>query len=192
MDHTRTSLLLRVRDTNDQQSWAEFCGVYEPFLRNVARKFGVADRDADDLVSEILMTCLKVLPTFQYDRDKGTFRGWLKTITRNRLNDWWRRQGKEPAKSSLEPGMEPATRDELWEQWDRDYRARILAAAMEEVQSQSEPTTWRCFELHILQQQKAREVAETLKLQPNAVYVNAHRIKERVRKRVADFDEDLT
>src|SRR5688572_13979665 len=99
MDATRSSLLLRLRDPEDSLSWREFYSVYEPFLRNIARKLGLRDADLDDVVSEVLMTCVKTLPTFEKDGKRGFFRSWLKTVTRNRIHDLWRsrqRQGAAP------------------------------------------------------------------------------------------------
>lgn len=190
MDATRSSLLLRLRDLEDSASWAEFYAVYEPFLRNVARKLGLRDSDVDDVVSEVLTTCVQTLPTFKKDEKRGFFRGWLKTITRNRMIDLWRTRQRSGA-AALENVAEPATHDDIWEQWDEEYRQRILDHALAAVREGSVPKTWDCFEQHILHRRAAAEVAEELGMQANAVYANASRVLKRVREKCAEYDEEL-
>jgi RNA polymerase sigma-70 factor (ECF subfamily) len=190
MDATRSSLLLRLRDPDDSVSWSEFYRVYEPFLRNIARKLGLRDQDLDDVVSEVLMTCVKTLPTFEKDRDRGFFRSWLKTVTRNRIHDLWRKGRREGA-APLDQAAEPAAEDNLWEAWDREYRQTILDFALAAVREGSQTKTWGCFDKHILQRRSAAEVAAELGLQVNAVYANASRVLKRVREKCAEYDEDL-
>lgn len=191
MDATRSSLLLRLRDPKDRQGWTEFYTVYEPFLRNVARKLGLKDQDADDVTAEVLLVCVKTLPTFERDSQKGFFRSWLKTVARNKMHDLWRRRRHEGA-APLENVPEPATEDALWDAWDREHHQQIVAFALAAVREASIPNTWECFERHILNHRPAPEVAEELGLKVNAVYANASRVLKRVREKCADFDEDLS
>jgi RNA polymerase sigma-70 factor (ECF subfamily) len=190
MDATRSSLLLRLRNLDDREGWDEFYAVYEPFLRNVARKLGLREGDVDDVVSEVLTTCVQTLPTFEKDKKRGFFRGWLKTITRNRMIDLWRTRQRDGA-APLENVVEPAVHDDIWKQWDEEYRQRVLDHALAAVRESSVPKTWDCFERHILQRRSAAEVAKELDMQANAVYANASRVLKRVREKCAEYDEEL-
>lgn len=191
MDTTRNSLLVRLRNTGDNQSWNEFYSVYEPFLMNMARRLGLNDQDASDVVAEVLSTCVRVFPDFEHDRARGFFRGWLKTLVRNKVNDLWRRNQKFGKNVPLEAGVEPATNEDIWRRWDEEYRQRILEAAMESVRDASEAKTWACFELHIVERRRAADVAAELGMKTNAVYANASRTVKRIRDRCLDFDEEI-
>jgi RNA polymerase sigma-70 factor (ECF subfamily) len=190
MDATRSSLLLRLRNADDSRSWREFYGVYEPFLRNVGRKLGLRDQDLDDVVSEVLMVCVKTMPTFEKDGARGHFRSWLKTVMRNRIHDLWRSR-RRGAAAPLDQVAEPGAEDRLWDEWDREYRQRILDFALAAVRENSQTRTWDCFEKHVLDRRPAAEVAAELQMQANAVYANASRVLKRVREKCAEYDEDL-
>src|SRR4051812_28184810 len=65
MQETRTSLLRRVRDPADRQSWGEFVALYEPLLLSYVRKRGLNDHDAQDVVQGIFIALLRKLPGFE-------------------------------------------------------------------------------------------------------------------------------
>ena len=87
---TRPSLLLRLRDLQDQQAWAQFVDVYAPLIYGYARKRGLQDADAADLTQACLRQVALGVGSLEYDPRRGTFRGWLFTIVRNRLRDFLR------------------------------------------------------------------------------------------------------
>ena len=88
MENTPPSLLERVRLSIDQQAWERFVQLYTPLLHHWARKLGVPDEDAADLIQYIFAVLVRRLPEFRYDA-RRRFRGWLWTIT---LNKWRERR----------------------------------------------------------------------------------------------------
>ena len=80
----------------------------------------------------------------------------------------------------------------LVDEWVKIHRTRILAHALETVRARTSPRVWKCFEKRLLRDQPGAEIAEELDLEPNVVYVNAHRVLQRVRAVCDEFDEDLT
>src|ERR1700692_4915726 len=85
---TRPSLLLRLRDLQDQQAWAQFVEVYAPLIYGYVRKRGLQDADAADLTQACLRQVAVRVGTLEYDPRCDSFRGWLFTIVRNRLRDF--------------------------------------------------------------------------------------------------------
>jgi RNA polymerase sigma-70 factor (ECF subfamily) len=81
---TPSSLLDRLRQPFEPEAWARFVSLYAPLIYSWGRRAGLQDQDAADLVQEVLVTLLEVLPTFDYDRHRS-FRKWLRTVT---LNKW--------------------------------------------------------------------------------------------------------
>src|SRR5438477_10862683 len=85
---TRQSLLVRLRDLQDRQAWGQFVDVYAPLIYGYVRKRGLQDADAADLTQACLRQVAARVGSLEYDPRRGTFRGWLFTIVRNKLRDF--------------------------------------------------------------------------------------------------------
>src|SRR5436190_11639315 len=83
MTRTPASLLERLRQPFEPEAWARFVALYTPLLFSWANRVGLQEPDAADLVQEVFVTLLQVLPTFSYDRHQS-FRRWLRTVTLNK------------------------------------------------------------------------------------------------------------
>src|SRR6185436_20130176 len=92
---TRQSLLERLRRWDDQCSWQEFFDSYWGLIYGVARKAGLNDADAQDVVQETIIATARKMPEFRYDPSVGTFKAWLMRLTRWRIADHFRRQQYE-------------------------------------------------------------------------------------------------
>jgi RNA polymerase sigma-70 factor (ECF subfamily) len=186
MDRTRSTLLIRVRDPADARAWGEFVALYEPLLTAYVRHKGVGAEDARDVVQDVFARLVKSLPEFELDRRRGRFRTWLWQICQSALGDWARRRRRQARAEDawLARLSEPTTADEAErdEEWDRLHGRRILAFALETVRARSRPTSWACFERHVLQRRPSAEVAAELGLTVAAVNVNCSRVLGRVRK----------
>jgi RNA polymerase sigma-70 factor (ECF subfamily) len=93
---TSISMLERLRDGTDLSSWQRFVDLYMPLIRGWLRHHGLQDTDADDLVQEVLAVLPQELPAFEH-RGAGAFRSWLRTMTVNRLRNFWRARQARPA-----------------------------------------------------------------------------------------------
>jgi RNA polymerase sigma-70 factor (ECF subfamily) len=134
---TRPSLLARIRDPGDRQAWAEFVELYAPLVYGFAVKHGLQDADAADLTQEVLRAVSRSAGRLDYDPGKGSFRGWLFTITRNELRNFLasRRRhkpgsGEPDAQRRLEQLPAPAEDEALWE---REYERQVFARAAVQV-----------------------------------------------------------
>src|SRR5438270_9944297 len=86
---TSLSLLQRARG-RDPEAWRRVVQLYSPLVFSWARRAGLGDADAADLVQEVWRAVVSALERFQRDRQSGTFRGWLWTVTRNKIHDHFR------------------------------------------------------------------------------------------------------
>src|SRR3954469_20733139 len=82
---TRASLLVRIRDGHDQEAWQQFVQLYAPVVYGFARKRGLQDADAADVVQDVLRSVARNAERMDYDPEGGTFRGWLYTVARNKI-----------------------------------------------------------------------------------------------------------
>jgi RNA polymerase sigma-70 factor (ECF subfamily) len=157
-------------------------------------KNGIPAEDARDIVQEVFASLVRSLPNFELDHSRGRFRTWLWRVVQNAVADWGRRRRRERAAQegwrearALEGGAEDPGGE-----WDAAVQRRILGFSMERVREKSDPRTWACFEKHVLQGQRGADVASELGMKAGAVYVNAARVLERVRRLCEEYaDEEL-
>src|SRR5205085_11928311 len=135
---TRPSLLVRIRDAGDRTAWLQFVDVYAPLVYRFARKRGLQDADAADLTQEVLQAVAGACRRLEYDPGRGTFRGWLFTVARNRLNNFLLRQ-RRYAETYTQPdparGLDghPARASDEEVLWEQEYRQRLFDWAADQV-----------------------------------------------------------
>ncbi len=88
---TRESLLDRIKDQYDDESWEEFVYYYRPFIYNVVRSMNINHHDAEEIVQTVVIKAWNKLPSFRYDKLKGKFRSWLGQVTANTIRDFIRK-----------------------------------------------------------------------------------------------------
>src|SRR5438552_776041 len=104
---TRTSLLGRLKNWEDQESWQEFFDTYWKMLYSVARRAGLNESDAQDVVQETIVAVAKKMPEFKYDPAIGSFKSWLMLIIRRRIIDFFRKRGRHVQPPSSRGGSGP-------------------------------------------------------------------------------------
>ncbi len=196
---TRASLLVRIRDRGDQTAWQEFVEVYSPVIYGFARKRGLQDADAADLMQDVLRSVSNAIGRLEYDPKQGSFRGWLFTITRNKVfNHLSARRGK--ARGTGDSGAQallsahPDDSPTMDDGWELDYQRQIAALAMNELRTEFQEKTWEAFWRTAVEGESAGDVGRALGMSPGAVYVAKSRVlarlKVEVQKRLAEDEED--
>ena len=186
---TRVSLLLRLRDAQDNEAWVEFVDLYAPLVYRMARRHGLQDADAADLTQDVLGALHTALPRFCYDASRGTFRGWLFTVARNKLHTFLRRRERQRRHTedvaveqlAEEPAAPEPDEAALWEQ---EYQQRLFDWAAEQVRGHFQERTWQAFWQTAVEGRPPREVAETLGLSVGAVYIAKSRVLARLKEQV--------
>jgi RNA polymerase sigma-70 factor (ECF subfamily) len=180
MHTTPVSLLEQLRHPTDQQAWERFAKLYTPLLFFWARRLGLAEADAADLVQDVFAVLVRKLPEFQYDQHRS-FRGWLHTVMLNK----WRDRCKKP-NLPMESGgrcleKQPAEdTNALFE--EAEYRQRLVSRALELLQPDFQPVTWKAFWEHGVSGRPAATVAAELGISKGAVYSAKFRVMDRLRK----------
>jgi RNA polymerase sigma-70 factor (ECF subfamily) len=185
---THLSLLLRIRDPKDRIAWGEFVRLYAPLIHAYGRHHQLQDADAADLAQEVLRCVARSAPTFLYDPAKGSFRGWLLTVTRNELRKIGARKARQTSGTGdtqvqhvLEQQPDAAA-DEHY--WSREYQWNLFQWAAEKVRPEFREATWQAFWLTSVKGRDVAAVAAELGMTPGAVYVARSRVTARIRQEV--------
>lgn len=181
MDSTSESLLLRLRSGDDQNAWTTFVELYTPLIFYWSRKSGLQTNDAADLVQDVLTLAFQKLPSFQYDADKS-FRGWLRTVTLNRLREKLRRKsiGATPATQSVLASMTGGESAEST--WDLDYQRSLIQRANALLKSEFQPATWKALQKYVFEGHSANQAAKEFGVSVWTIYAAKSRFMSRMRE----------
>jgi len=198
---TRGSLLSRLRNLGDDASWRAFFDTYWRLIYNVARKAGLADADAQDVVQETVIAVARKIPEFHYDASKGSFKQWLLLITRRRIHDHLRKlyrsasivTSSETQSQAVEkvPSLMKSPDAQIDEAWESEWRETLLQAALVRVRQRSSPKHYQVFDYCVLQNLSAPKVAQMLGLNAPQVYLAKHRIGLAVKRAVAELEREM-
>jgi RNA polymerase sigma-70 factor (ECF subfamily) len=199
---TRRSLLSRLRDLGDNESWRSFFETYWRLIYNVARKSGLSDDQAQDVVQETVIAVARKIPAFRYDPAKGSFKHWLLLICRRRIQDHLRRvysshrlalQGTEALSGAIEnvPFPAPPPDVQLDAEWEQEWQENIFQMALSRVRERANPKHYQVFDCCVLQNMRASEVASMLGLSTAQVYLAKHRIGTAVKRAARELEAEL-
>jgi RNA polymerase sigma-70 factor (ECF subfamily) len=176
---TPASLLERLRQPDSQQAWARFVELYTPLLYSWARRAGLQEPDAADLVQDVFTLLVRKLPEFRYDRDRS-FRAWLRTVTLNKWREGRRRAAVAPAAGGVALDDVAAPADDSFE--ETEYRRHLVGRALELIRGDFQPATWKAWSEHGVAGRPAEAVARDLGLSVKAVYLAKARVLRRLRQ----------
>lgn len=183
-DATSLSLLERVR-AHEGGAWERFIRLYEPIVRRWCQRAGLQGSDAADISQELFATVLTKLSTFRHDHPGASFRGWLWTVTQNRVRLHFRKQGRVPqpvgGESAFGDLADPAEGTSEFTA-PPESLAEVVRSALELIQHEFEPATWQAFWKVQVEDRPVADVAADLGLTTNAV----HKAKARVLRRLRD------
>lgn len=192
---TRASLLLRLRDPQDERAWEEFAAIYTPLIYGLARKRGFQDADASDLVQEVCRSVAAAVDRYDPDPQRGSFRGWLFRIARNLMINFLASQRRNPqgtggsgTRWQLESHAAPSAEDSAL--FDEEYRRRIFEWAVEQVRGEFQGPTWQAFWRTAVLNEKPKAVAEGLGMTVGAVYVYKNRVLTRIKRKIEEADPE--
>lgn len=198
---TRRSLLSRLKDWHDQESWREFFETYWKLIFGVATKSGLSNAEAQDVVQETVISVAKTMHDFKYDPALGSFKGWLLHLTRWRIADQLRKrqrglsQNQHPLESSrrtstVERIPDPASLN-LDAVWDEEWEKNLMDAALHKVKRRVNPKQYQVFDFYVLKQWPVTRVARTLGVSVGQVYLAKHRVSRLVRKELERLRERM-
>jgi RNA polymerase sigma-70 factor (ECF subfamily) len=169
--------------------------VYGPLIYNWCRQRGLQAVDAEDVTQDVFRVVLTRIVEFRKESPQDTFRGWLWTITRHKLGDYWRRcnaQPQAPGGSEFHEQLEqlPDTASTAHSETASAETAGIYRRALALIQSEFEEKTWQAFWRVVCENRRPADVAQELQLSLNAVYLAKSRVLRALRETLGDATEE--
>ena len=198
---TRKTLLSRLKDRDDAKSWREFFDLYWRLIYSVARKAGLTETEAQEVVQETLITISKRIRDFKYDPKLGSFKGWLLNTTRWRISDQLRKRKRDEAilqhaetatgsTAAIERVPDPA-HAEMNALWEDEWQKNMVHLAIQNVKQEVKPRQYQIFDLYVVKKWSVSKVASTLSVNAGQIYLAKHRVTSLIKKEVRNLQRRL-
>jgi len=204
---THPSLLNRLKTGDDADSWNDFYRIYGKLVRDFAIRAGLTDSEADEVVQETAISIARHLPQYRYDPKVCRFKTFLLNQTAWRIKDQLRKRKKDA--HWAEPGQSPAPDNndtsttatihripdsaaaDLDVLFEAEWRENLFAAALERVKQKFSLKQYQIFDLVVLKEWPATDVAKSLSVTLANVYVTRHRISAAIKKETKRLEAQL-
>ena len=177
---------MRIRNPQDRKAWDQFVDIYGPVIHRFVCQQGLQNADALDLTQEVMVSVNQAISCLDYDPHKGKFRGWLYTIVRNKIRNFWRRPKpgvRGSGDTSVNELLQNQTQeDDSLHQWEQEYEQQLYRWAIEQVRDKFRETTWQAFWRTAVKGNQAKDVATDLGISIGAVYIAKNRVVARLKE----------
>ena len=185
---TGSVLLLLLSNPADSHCWNAFVERYGPKIYGWCRQRGLQEADAQDVTQEVLTQLVQKLRNFAYDPHKGSFRGWLKTLTHHAWSDYLesrQRAGAAGEDKVMRERLDSLeAREDLLTTLAETFDLEVLAEAQARVQLQVTPRDWKIFEALALEGRPGPDVAKELGMTVTAVLMAKSRVQKKLREQI--------
>jgi RNA polymerase sigma-70 factor (ECF subfamily) len=195
---TRGSLLNRLKDVEDDESWRKFFNTYWKLIYGVALKSGLTEAEAQDVVQETIIAVARNIPAFKYDPKVCSFKSWLLQVTRSRISNQFRKEKRHRAAQQPTPDATRGTallerlpdpaRSGLDALWDEEWKKNLMDTAIDRVKRRVDIEQFQIFDFYVLKKWPARKVAATLGVHIGQVYLARHRVTKLVKQEIKNLE----
>ena len=193
---TSSTLLGQVKDVENQTSWDQFYDLYHPLIIAFCKQKGCREEMAYDVLQECMVTLVRVMPDFDYNRARGNFRSFLLKIVERRISDAFRREKLlqktcPNAKTDFFNQLEDPKATVSEREWDKLWDYHMLKIALEKVRNKINFVTFQSFRLYVLEKKDPAIVANDLKLNKNTVFQHKNRVTKLLQQEVNKLKQEL-
>jgi len=191
-NRTRTTLVVGLKNLEDQRIWNRFFDSYWKLIYNAAIQAGLKDADAQEVVQETVISVTKNIKDFEYDRSKGSFKGWLMKTTKWKIMDQFRKIQKKNTRecSGSSEFLENLSNElpEVEKYWENNWQQELLESALVKVKEQVKPIYYQVYHMLIRKEMKPKEVSSALGIKTDQVYLAKHRVAEVLKQIVGEMN----
>lgn len=189
---TNHSLVARVKDSGDGASWAEFLGIYQPVVFQMAKRRGLQDADAQDVMQQVFLSISRSIDDWTAGDDRPPFRAWLTTIARNAITKLLTRRPRDLATGStsmLDLLDAVPDQDDLTAEIQAAARREIVYWAAEQVRSEFSDTVWSGFWQTAIEGVPISDVAKSTRRSVGSIYVARFRVTARLKEKILEVSQ---
>jgi RNA polymerase sigma-70 factor (ECF subfamily) len=179
-----TSLLARALG-NDQDAWSLLVELHAPLVYGWCRLRGLSADEALDIGQEVFVAVTRNLNRYDRHRDGSTFRGWLRTITENKIRDHWRRQNRLPVCHGDVDLLADAAAVPSFDATAADTKS-IFVQLLEMARERINPVHWQIFWETTVDERSPVDVAAKYGIERHNLYM----IKSRVLRLLRELAND--
>lgn len=189
---TSATLLKRMRKSADGDAWYLFVQVYAPLVYKYCRKHGLQDSDANEVTQIVLVQVSRVIGRFEYNSERGKFRGWLGLLTRRSIGHFVQRNetGDRSAIQNLTDADLAGLTGAVDPEWLDHFQSSIYETAVKRIRSEFSDQAWDVFEQLCRADGDPRAVAAKLQKPIEWIYKTKHRLQQRLAEEVQHLAED--
>jgi RNA polymerase sigma-70 factor (ECF subfamily) len=180
---------------DDASAWDRLVSLYAPLVFYWCRQWDLREEDRADVFQEVFLAVATHIAEFRKERSGDTFRGWLRTITRNKVLDLFRRRGREPQAAGGSEAHErlahlpaPSSSGDDSVREDRAEQA-LFYRGLDMIRKEFEDRTWQAFWRTTVEGRSPKDVAADLSMSAGAVRVAKCRVLHRLREELGDLME---
>jgi len=196
---TRQSLLERLKRWDDQESWRDFFDTYSGLLYGTAVRSGLTDVEAQDVVQDTVIAVAKKMGSFTYNPAVDSFKGYLLYLTRKRIALEYRKRGRAGGTAHPETVEWTAKIEDVPDPggvnleaiWEEEWKRNLWDSALSRVKEQVALKQFQLFDLYVLKERPALEVAQALGVTVAQVYLAKHRVSALVKKELSQLKAGL-
>lgn len=186
MDTTRFSLLFRIKNPANQAAWGEFDAIYRPMLTRFVRMKGLSGADADDIVQQCMMAVHKHIGGFEYDPQKGRFKGWLRTMVGNRVRNHFRDKREYEGGTGVFSAL-PDSEHAPDEAFDRVWMEEHLRHCLNQVRAEATPQEYDAYQRYVLDEQSVEDVCAAFSYTAQQLYKIKWRLTQKVSEKMREL-----
>jgi len=198
---TRQTLIERLRDREDKETWREFFNRYWKLIYGLAIKSGLSHDEAEEVVQETMVTISNCLDEYRYQPEKCSFRSWIFHKAKWRIFDQIRKR-KPGFVQSAEPGSDPnrtATVEKvpgeeslkLEQHWNEEWQKNLLDVAIDRVKRIVSDKQFQIFDLYVLKEWSVPDVKRMLHVSTAQVYLAQHRVSSMIKKEIKKLEIEM-
>ncbi|MCH2207475.1 MAG: sigma-70 family RNA polymerase sigma factor [Lentisphaerales bacterium] len=192
--NTRQTLLMRVKNQDDEHAWGEFVSYYQSFIEVILKHLKVSPNDQDDLTQNILLKVWKSLEKLNYDSERARFRTWMNRVIRNAVIDFQRAKSRRISEVDSDTGIDtknfPLQENEFTKIIDKEWRAHITNLALKNIRPNFSGNAMSVFDM-FLDEVPAKDIAAKLAIAVPSVYKLRSRVEEKLIKEIKRLKLEL-
>lgn len=180
---TSLSLLARAQ-ARDEDAWGKLAYLYGPMVYRWTRKAGLQPDDAKDVVQNVFLSVASDIDRFRRNRPGDSFRGWLWTICRHKILDFFRDRQNLPhvaGGTTAQLRMQQVAEPEPTPPDDQDEMCRLRHRALALLRGQFERHIWEAFLRTAIHGDRPLDVAKDLGISVATVYRAKFRVLSQLR-----------